>query len=737
MKKQLKWMCIFIAVIFLLASATSLVGAEIAQAETVTLHPDVSDGISLLEGDMSVRAERRQGMITFLETKQLRFTAAFGDGWSYSEDYSVFFPNAGARTHIVVNADGSRTFTFDCINGESIPESDFVGVGIYAVAANLPKLEINVNQPIDTIGKEEWVAASFNLTLGTKQFDSGNYSGIGSIKGRGNTSWGQPKKPYSIKLESKASLLDIPRTKKYAIVPSYSDQSMMRNFITYKAGLMLDGIEYTPKCEFVEVYLNGSYNGIYILVERVDIESTKVDIQEATAEDLTGGYLIEKDVANKIDFGSDLWFDCPYWANQDQDYFVLKTPESDDPTLAQQMRNYLANHMQQLHNSIMNLSGDSYMRYVDVDSWIDFIIMQEITKNIDGNLKTSCYMYKQSGDDHIYMTALWDFDLAYGNANWDNASWEHNDYNDCPAGTGTGGFMAINSSCPWFDTLYDEYPEFRNALISKYNEYRNTIIPAMFAMMNEQGAYLSANTDRNDNMWGTNFSYGVSSLRNWLNGRIAWLDSQWSDDYEEVDLDQAMNIIGGSLHFSTENEENPFIGITMDGRMVGKSSIESMSGANSGVKLILNMLAGETLNFDYKVSSEENYDEFKFIVNGTVMETASGETDWRAYSYTAPSSGSYTFEWKYVKDGSVDSGFDCVLVDNVSYSGAGTSYMPGDVDMDGNVTISDATLIMRNALGLINLNTQQAALADVDGDGGITITDATQAMRNAMNLNYF
>lgn len=735
MKKQLKWMCIFIAVIFLLASATSLVGAEIAQAETVTLHPDVSDGISLLEGDMSVRAERRQGMITFLETKQLRFTAAFGDGWSYSEDYSVFFPNAGARTHIVVNADGSRTFTFDCINGESIPESDFVGVGIYAVAANLPKLEINVNQPIDTIGKEEWVAASFNLTLGTKQFDSGNYSGIGSIKGRGNTSWGQPKKPYSIKLESKASLLDIPRTKKYAIVPSYSDQSMMRNFITYKAGLMLDGIEYTPKCEFVEVYLNGSYNGIYILVERVDIESTKVDIQEATAEDLTGGYLIEKDVANKIDFGSDLWFDCPYWANQDQDYFVLKTPESDDPTLAQQMRNYLANHMQQLHNSIMNLSGDSYMRYVDVDSWIDFIIMQEITKNIDGNLKTSCYMYKQSGDDHIYMTALWDFDLAYGNANWDNASWEHNDYNDCPAGTGTGGFMAINSSCPWFDTLYDEYPEFRNALISKYNEYRNTIIPAMFAMMNEQGAYLSANTDRNDNMWGTNFSYGVSSLRNWLNGRIAWLDSQWSDDYEEVDLDQAMNIIGGSLHFSTENEENPFIGITMDGRMVGKSSIESMSGANSGVKLILNMLAGETLNFDYKVSSEENYDEFKFIVNGTVMETASGETDWRAYSYTAPSSGSYTFEWKYVKDGSVDSGFDCVLVDNVSYSGAGTSYMPGDVDMDGNVTISDATLIMRNALGLINLNTQQAALADVDGDGGITITDATQAMRNAMNLN--
>lgn len=735
MKKQVKWICMLLTAVFLLTSAASLAGAEIAQAETITLSPDVSDGISLLADDMSVRAERQQGMITFLETKQLRFTAVFGEGWSYSEDYSVFFPNASARTHITANTDGSRTFTFDCVNGESIPESDFIGVGIYAVAESLPKLEINVNGPIENVGKEAWVEASFNLTLGTKQFESGNYVGSGSIKGRGNTSWDQPKKPYSIKLESKASLLDIPNTKKYAIVPSYADHSMMRNFITYKAGLMLDGIEYTPKCEYVEVYLNGSYNGIYLLVERVDIESTKVDIEEATAEDLTGGYLIEKDIANKIDFGSDLWFDCPYWANQDQDYFVLKAPEPDDPALAQQMRDYLANHMQQLHNSIMNTSDESYTRFVDVDSWIDFIIMQEITKNIDGNLKTSCYMYKQSGDDHIYMTALWDFDLAYGNADWDNASWEHNDYNDCPSGTGTGGFMAINSSCPWFDTLYDEYPEFRDALISKYNEYRDTIVPAMFAMMNEQGAYLSANTDRNDNMWGTDFSYGVNSLRNWLNGRIAWLDAQWSDDYEEVSLDQAMNAIGGNLQFSTEGEENPFIGVTVDGRMVGKSSIESMSGANSGVNLTLNMLAGETLSFDYKVSSEEDYDEFNFIVNGTSVHADSGETAWQTYSYTAPNSGSYTFEWEYVKDGSVDGGFDCVWVDNVSYSGAGSSYMPGDVDMDGSITMSDATLIMRSALGLINLNAEQMTLADMDGDGEITVADAGLAMRSAMNLH--
>lgn len=735
MKKQFRWTCMLLAAILLLTAAMPLVKAQIVSAEILVLQPDVSDGITITEGEMSVRAERQQGIITFLETKQLQFTAAFGAGWSYNETYSVFFPNASARAHVTANADGSRTFTFDCVSGESIPESDFIGVGIYATAAALPRLEINADVPFSSIGKEEWVTASFNLTLGTKQFDSGNFSGTGSVKGRGNTSWGQPKKPYSIKLDSKQSLLDIPRTKKYAIVPSYADQSLMRNFITYKAGLMLDGIEYTPKCEFVEVYLNGSYNGIYILVERVDIESTKIDIEEATAEDLTGGYLIEKDIANKIDFSSDQWFNCPYWANQDRDYFVLKAPEPDDATLKNQMLAYLENHMQSVHDSILGTSGESYTRYVDVDSWIDFIIMQEITKNIDGNLKTSCNMYKQSGDDHIYMTALWDFDLAYGNANWDNASWAHNDYYDCPNGTGTAGFMAINSSCPWFDHLYDDYPEFKEALIAKYNEYRHTIVPAMFAMMNEQGAYLSANTARNDSMWGTNFSYGVSELKSWLNGRISWLDERWSDDYEEIDLNQALNTVGGNLEFLTEDEAYPFVGAAFDGRLVGKSSIEGIDNANSGVKLILNMNSGEILSFDYKLSSESGYDKLKFLVNGAEIMENSGEIEWQNYAFTAPTDGAYVFEWRYVKDSSVSNGMDCVWIDDVCYSGSGITYELGDVDMDGSITVADATIIMRGALGLIQLNEQQVNLADADGIGGITISDATIVMRIALNLN--
>ncbi len=725
--------CILLSAMFIFMIAGPMAEAELITAETMTLEPIKADGVTITPIEMDVLADIEYGIITFRETKLLSITTSFDEGYNYKSTHSTFFPNNSDRTSISDNADGSKTFVFTAVTGETVTADDFNSVGIYASAAQLPKLEINIGIPFSQVTKETWVDAEFTLTMGTKKFSSGDYSGTGSIKGRGNTSWDQPKKPYSIKLSEKKSLLDIPKTKKYAIVPGYADQSLMRNFITYKAGLMFDGIEYTPKCEFVEVYLNGVYNGIYILVERVEIEGSKIDIEEAGPEDLTGGYLIEKDIDGKIDYDADQWFNCPYWANQSQDFFVLKTPESDDSALLEQMLAYLEAHMQKVHDSIMGTSGESYTDYVDVDSWIDFILMQEITKNIDGNLKTSCYMYKQSGDDHIYMTAIWDFDLAYGIANWDNASYQHNDYYDCPNGMGTSDFMAINSSSPWFDHLYDDYPEFSEALIAKYNEYRETLIPAMRAMMNEQAAYLSENTARNDNKWGTEFASGVNTLQNWFDGRIYWLDRQWCDDYEEIDLNYAMNAENGSLQFQTEGEQYPFVGVSVDGRLAGRSDISGINDAESAVELTIDMQAGETLTFEYKVSSEQGFDYFEFYVNGSQTLRESGSINWTTYTFTAPTDASYTFRWSYIKDYSVDSGSDCVWIDNVAYSGDPQSnYELGDVNMDGNVTAADALLVIRYAMGLTDLTETQLALADLNGNGTVNTEDASLVLRAAL-----
>ena len=251
--------------------------------------------------------------------------------------------------------------------------------------------------------------------------------------------------------------------------------------------------------------------------------------------------------------------------------------------------------------------------------------------------------------------------------------------------------------------------------------------------INAQAAYLSENTLRNDQQWGTDFAYGVSDLKSWFNGRIDWLDRQWYEGYEAIDLDLAMNADGGNLHFETEGSY-PFIGTAVDGRLAGMSGNAGADSTGSSVSLTLNMYAGETLSFEYRVSSEQNYDKFKFSVNGTKKFEYSGEIAWTDYTFTASADGSYTFTWEFTKDYSVASGSDCAWIDNVSYSGQYNSIQPGDVDMDGQITLRDSILVTRYALGLIDLSAEQQLIADVNGSGSVDSADAIMIARWALDL---
>ena len=727
-------LCAAIALLMAIAVAapSAIVLAE-ERGEEYAVVPQAGDGVTLAydEGSFKINASEFYGMLRIEENRTLTLTASFGEGWTYNSEFTCFFSSHPERVTVQDGPDGTKVFTFNAVIGDYITKDELATVGIYATPAELPKLEITASVPFSQIGKENYVDATFRLTLGTKQYSSGNYEGDGSIKGRGNTSWGQPKKPYSIKLSSKKSLLDIPKTKKYAIVPSYSDNSLIRNYMTYKASLALAGIDYVPKCEFVEVYLNGVYNGIYILVERVSIESNKIDIDEANEDDLTGGYLIEKDIDGKIDFSADQWFDCPYWANQSKDYFVLKEPEPEDPALLDDMLSYLTNYMQSLHNAVVN-GTEPYTKYVDVSSWADFIILQELAKNIDGNLKTSCYMVKKSNDDKLYMTAPWDFDLAFGNpaTSWNNADHTHNDYYDCPNATGTADFMVINSSCPWFDKLYDNHSEFRETIMERYAGYRETMIPQMFSLMNSAAAYLASAMPRDEAKWGVRFHDGWTQLKNWFEGRVEWLDSQWLPETEAISLDFALNVDGGSLHF--DNGEPGFKGAVKDSRIVAVSTNSGIDSSEASFSITLDMEAGQTLSFDYKVSSEGSYDLFKFKVDGTTIFNESGEKDWQSYTYTAPANGRHTFQWKYTKDYSVGSGSDCAWVDNIAWSGDQPVLM-GDVDADGEVSVNDALLVLRFSMGIVDTMANENA-ADVNGDGVVDLTDALLILRSAMGI---
>ncbi len=574
-----------IAAVFLAALPAGAAGkragtAAVSSSEAYTLEPSVSEGVTVSEdeeGSMTVMAHEENGLLVFDETKALSFTAVYGEGWLVCDRYSHFFDGDSRASKVEIEP-GTVQYGFSVSEGGSVSMDEWRSVTVNASASELPKLRIDAEESFENIDRETWVNASFTITLGTKEFESGDYEGTGSVKGRGNSSWTRPKKPYSIKLSSKASLLDIPKTKKYAIIPSYDDGSLMRNYITYKIWQGLVGIDYVPKCEFVDVYLNGVYNGIYILVERIDIESNKIDIDEADAEHLSGGYLIEKDIDSKFDFDNDLWFNCPYWANQAQDYFVLKTPEPDDEALTALMLEYLESYMQSVHAAIMGESPESWQQYVDVSSWIDFVILQEVAKNIDGNLKTSCFMIKERDDDKLYMTAPWDFDFAYGRVDWNNQSPEHNAVADCPPANTVDGFMVVNSSNPWMDKLYDTVPEFRAALMERYALYRGTLIEDMFRMIDEQAAYLTVVQEPNYELWHKGFHVGVTALRTWLSGRIGWLDGEWLEHETvwalgdvnmdgSVTVEDALLVLRGAMSLVSLGEAEPLADCDGDGEV--------------------------------------------------------------------------------------------------------------------------------------------------------------------------
>ena len=207
---------------------------------------------------------------------------------------------------------------------------------------------------------------------------------------------------------------------------------------------------------------------------------------------------------------------------------------------------------------------------------------------------------------------------------------------------------------------------------------------------------------------------------------------------EDTSLRDALNVEGGSLSFGT-SENYPFVAEEANGRYYAKSGNAGVNNSTSTLTTTIQMQAGETLTFEYCYGSESNYDFYNFIVNGTQVQHLSGtnNTNWQTYTYTAPSAGSYTFTWEFTKDVSVASGMDCCKIDNVAYSGdpGEQPAADGDVDGDGNITITDALMALRIAMGTLVPTDEQIASADFDGDGMISTTEALTIMRIAMGIN--
>lgn len=319
----------------------------------------------------------------------------------------------------------------------ALPSSGYVDTG-------LPILIINTNDNggADSITKDVAVDAIMSIQ------NAGGYNVeqlVCTIKGRGNTTWNWPKKPYLLKLDKKESLLGLSavgqKSKQWILLANFMDRSMMRNLVAMKLGSIMSNLEWTPNCKPVELYIDGEHRGSYLLIERVRVEDGRVDINKDGNSDNNNdvGFLLE------LDFHYDnevQWKDSHGTTKENVSGskngipFAVKEPDWDpadpDKPVNNDQLNYIKNYISDAGSTLFSKQNGSsrfytvpnpngYEEYLDVASFIDYWLVFEIMINHELGNPGSVYMYKKRGGK-LYAGPCWDFDWGTLSFNWTNTA---------------------------------------------------------------------------------------------------------------------------------------------------------------------------------------------------------------------------------------------------------------------------------------------------------------------------
>ena len=393
-------------------------------------------------------------------------------------------------------------------------------------ASGLPIVKIKTNQVVGpAMDKSSYVEGSVEI------IGDGNFEGLEEtnmkIKGRGNSTWWictdasagavVGKCPYQLKFGDKTSILGMPEDKKWVLLAEKSDKSMIRNKIARYMGGLSD-LEYTPNAEYVELFINEDYQGTYLIGQKVEESSNRVDIGD-------DGYLIEidTDANNRID-SDDIIFKPTIWSSIHTDgVFNIKDPDIDyGSDEFQLIENYINEFESVLYSNNFNSPGSGYESYIDVDSLIDWFLINEIAKTVDARWYSSIYFSYIPGEK-IKMGPIWDFDLSYGNLNYSDAQY-------------TSEFYIKQNN--WIDKLYQDevfvekvkirYSYYHSKLddiknkIDEFAKYIDKSQKANFERWDILGVYVWPNP-----VYDLTYEEEVERLKNWIEERMNWLNSNF------------------------------------------------------------------------------------------------------------------------------------------------------------------------------------------------------------------
>ncbi|MEN8693630.1 MAG: CotH kinase family protein [Akkermansiaceae bacterium] len=412
----------------------------------------------------------------------------------------------------------------------------------------------------------------------TSLSDPGSESGNSGIHYRGESSQLSGFNKLNFAFETRnaegqdkdIALMGMPEGSDWALHASEIDRTFIREQLPHR--LFRDLGRYSPRTRPIEVFYNDSggaisqddYRGIYILVERIRRSKDRVDISklepnENTAPDITGGFIFKSD---KSDPG-DVRVSTPNAGS-----FAITYPKEGQITNAQ--KDYLQNYLREFEIALEGPSfadpNIGYAAYIDVDSWIDMHVIQELAKEVD-SYRFSTFYYKDQGGK-IVCGPLWDYDRSFGNVNSNGVNNPEGWWGG-PGGT-RGVFWERLFEDPNFEQLFiDRWQELMDSTLSK--PYLNTLIDQMAAEVNEAkdrnfqpsgGPWPLANVTRSHLTFPT-YAEHVDYLRDWLGDRLDWVAREWTDkptfeippgNYNGM-LNLTLNAPTGAIYYTTNGTD--------------------------------------------------------------------------------------------------------------------------------------------------------------------------------------
>jgi hypothetical protein len=404
--------------------------------------------------------------------------------------------------------------------------------------ADLPVLRINTKDAAPIVSKEIYVDATYLLANPLLPDQAATLNG--KIRGRGHSTWGQPKNPYKVQFSNDtkyagiADVLGMKKNRNWALLADYFDRSLLRNKLALSLGrssVFADGLKWSPSGQHVEVYLNDAYVGVYLLTEDIRIDPARLDIKKmsssATVNDVDGGYILEVD--SPLNCYNDGVINLQHITPQGAP-FCIDTPDEGSIT-----QNQLAYIKGLIDGVEQDMYGRNRIDRINPVSFADWYLIQELFRNNDAVFFSSDFMWKDTdaaatpADRLLNMGPIWDFDRSAGNVNY-NDNWK------------TEGCWvnkkSLDGPTNWFTRLFDN-SDFRSLVLSRWKQKRPAFAKFINTGIDTYARRLELPQQRNFAAWPifgvplTNYyvfaTYAdeVAFVKTFLNERMVWLDKAY------------------------------------------------------------------------------------------------------------------------------------------------------------------------------------------------------------------